>query len=500
MTSDVDRRSELARTGGRNHAVLERGIFLDGAAQPIGEATLTITHPGDGRLVGRVTRSGADDVDRAVRSAHEAFLQWRALGYAARGKVVAAGAEALHAHVDELVPLLVAEQGKTLREARLELHKAAETLEHHAGLAKEVRAAYVHGLDPGVDGRVLRKPFGVVAAIVPWNFPTTLLANKLGPALVTGNTVVAKPADTTPFTTLRLAEILTEAGVPPGVLNVVTGTGPEAGEALITHPLTRKIGFTGSTATGERVMTLAARGCTRVTLELGGSDPMIICDDADLARAASAGAMGRFYNCGQACLAIKRVYVFESVADEVIEAVAAKAARLRIGLGTDETSQIGPMHTERQRAIMEDQIARTLAGGGEVVAGGGRPDDPALAAGWFHEPTVIVDPPHDSPMAQEEVFGPALPIWRVRDFDEALRLANDSPFGLGSSVWTTDLDRAERAAAEIDAGYTWINSPTKVYDELPFGGVGASGYGKEHGSEAFDHYTDQKSVVVKRWS
>jgi acyl-CoA reductase-like NAD-dependent aldehyde dehydrogenase len=500
MKSDVDRRSELARTGGRDHALLERGIFLDGAVQPMGDATMTITHPGDGRLVGHATRAGVDDVDRAVRSAHAAFHEWRILGYAARGRIVAAAAEALHAHVEELVPLLVAEQGKTVREARLELHKAAETLEHHAGLAKEVRAAYVHGLDPGVDGRVLRKPFGVVAAIVPWNFPTTLLANKLGPALVTGNTVVAKPADTTPFTTLRLAEILTEAGIPPGVLNVVTGTGPEAGEALITHPLTRKIGFTGSTPTGERVMTLAARGCKRVTLELGGSDPMIICDDADLARAASAAAMGRFYNCGQACLAIKRVYVFASVADEVIEAVAAKAARLRIGLGADETSQIGPMHTERQRALMEDQIARTLAAGGEVVAGGGRPEDPALASGWFHEPTVVVDPPHDSPMAQEEVFGPALPIWRVRDFDEALRLANDSPFGLGSSVWTSDLDRAERAAAEIDAGYTWINSPTKVYDELPFGGVGASGYGKEHGSEAFDHYTDQKSVVVKRWS
>jgi succinate-semialdehyde dehydrogenase/glutarate-semialdehyde dehydrogenase len=156
------------------------------------------------------------------------------------------------------------------------------------------------------------------------------------------------------------------------------------------------------------------------------------------------------------------------------------------------------MHTARQREIMEDQIARTLARGGEVVAGGGRPDDPEFANGWFHEPTVIVDPPHDSPMGQEEVFGPALPIWRVRDFDEALKLANDSPFGLGSSVWTGSLDRAERAAAEIDAGYTWINSPTKVYDELPFGGVGSSGYGKEHGSEAFDYYTDQKSVVVRR--
>jgi succinate-semialdehyde dehydrogenase/glutarate-semialdehyde dehydrogenase len=497
MIGDVGRRSERARTGGRNRPV-QRGIFIDGAAQPIGDAVLEITHPGDGHLVGHATRAGTDDVDRAVRSAHAAFADWRTLGYAARGKIVAACAAALEAHVDELVPLLVAEQGKTLREARLELHKAAETLSHHAGLAKEVRAPYVHGLDPGVDGRVLRRPLGVVAAIVPWNFPTTLLANKLGPALVTGNTVVAKPADTTPFTTLRLAEILTEAGLPPGVLNVITGTGPEAGEALVTHPLTRKVAFTGSTPTGERVMALAATGTKRVTLELGGSDPMIICDDADLAKAASAAAMGRFYNCGQACLAVKRLYVSDAVADEVIEAVAAKARRLRVGLGTDPDAQLGPMHTERQRAIMEGQIAQTLARGGEVIAGGGRPEDPDLARGWFHEPTVIVDPPHDSPMAQEEVFGPALPIWRVKDFDEALRLANDSPYGLGSSVWTASLERAERAAAEIEAGYTWINSPTKVYDELPFGGIGASGYGKEHGSEAFDYYTDQKSVVVRR--
>jgi acyl-CoA reductase-like NAD-dependent aldehyde dehydrogenase len=478
---------------------LERGIFLDGAVQPIADETLAIVNPGTGEAVGRATRADAAAVDAAVRSAHAAFGDWSRRGYADRGDVLRAGAEAFRSSVEELIAGLVAEQGKTIREARIELRKAAETLEHYAGLAKEVRAAYVHGLDPGVDGRVLRRPLGVVAAIVPWNFPTTLLANKLGPALVCGNTVVAKPADTTPFTTLRLAEILTEAGLPPGVLNVVTGTGPEAGEALIAHPLTRKVAFTGSTPTGERVMALAARGTKRVTLELGGSDPMIICDDADLARAASAASMGRFYNCGQACLAIKRVYVFESVADEVIEAIAAKAKRLRVGLGTDDNAQLGPMHTERQRAIMEEQIARTLERGGEVIAGGGRPSgDERLQRGWFHEPTVVVDPPHDSPMAQEEVFGPALPVWRVADFDEALRLANDSPFGLGSSIWTQSLDRAERAAAEIDAGYTWINSPTKVYDELPFGGVGASGYGKEHGSEAFDYYTDRKSVVVKR--
>jgi succinate-semialdehyde dehydrogenase/glutarate-semialdehyde dehydrogenase len=244
-------------------------------------------------------------------------------------------------------------------------------------------------------------------------------------------------------------------------------------------------------------MALCAKGTKRVTLELGGSDPMIICDDADLSAAASAASMGRYYNCGQACLAIKRVYVFEAVADEVIEAITAKAARLRVGRGDAEGSQMGPLHTAAQRDEVAGQVERTLAQGGTLATGGAPPDDPDLAGGFFYAPTVVVDPPHDSPMATEEVFGPALPIWRVADFDEAIARANASQFGLGSSVWTRDLHRARQAAERIEAGYTWINSRTKVYDELPFGGWKSSGYGKEHGEEAFDFYTEAKSVVLR---
>jgi succinate-semialdehyde dehydrogenase/glutarate-semialdehyde dehydrogenase len=472
------------------------GSFIAGAQHHNAGDPLEVVNPAEGRAFASVAAASAADAAAAVQAAAGAFGAWSELAVSKRGEILGRAAHHVEEHLDELIPLLTREQGKTLRDSRIELTKAIDTLNHYVGLSKALRGVHTPALDPGVEGYVLRRPIGVVGAIVPWNFPTTLLCNKLAPALVAGNTVVAKPAATTPLTTLRFAELLAEGGLPNGAFNVITGRGSEAGEALVTHPLVRKIAFTGSTPVGEHIMALAARGTKRVTLELGGSDPLIICDDADLAAAASAASMGRFYNCGQACLAIKRVYVFDSVADEVVESIVEKAKRLKVGRGDAKGTQMGPMHTAAQRDEVASQVERTLAAGGTLLAGGGPPEDPDLADGFFYGPTIVVDPPHDSPMATEEVFGPGLPIWRVSDLDEAIARANASPFGLGSSVWTRDLHRARQAAERIEAGYTWINSRTKVYDELPFGGWKSSGYGKEHGREAFDFYTETKSVVL----
>jgi succinate-semialdehyde dehydrogenase/glutarate-semialdehyde dehydrogenase len=380
----------------------------------------------------------------------------------------------------------------------MEIHRFAHTLEHYAGLANNLRGGYVPDLDekPHRHGLILKRPLGVCAAIVPWNFPVSLMGNKLGPAIVAGNTVVVKPAATTPLTSTRAIEILYEAGLPAGVVNTVFGDGKVVGQALITHPHVAKVGFTGATETGRMVMAGAAQTIKRVTLELGGSDPMIVCDDGDIDRAVSAASVGRFFNCGQACLAIKRVFLFEKIADEFTDKLAAKTKRLKLGPGLQEGIQLGPLHTAEQRELIEEQIADAVSKGAEVLAGGGRPRGGSFDAGYFHEPTLLVGVDRNSRMVTEEVFGPALPLFRVNDLDEAIALANDSIYGLGSSIWTRDLAKATEAAERLEAGYTWINSVNKIYDELPFGGFKQSGIGQEHGHEALDHYQATKSVVV----
>jgi succinate-semialdehyde dehydrogenase/glutarate-semialdehyde dehydrogenase len=291
---------------------------------------------------------------------------------------------------------------------------------------------------------------------------------------------------------------LNEAGLPPGVLNIVAGPADVVGEFLIEDPRVRKIGFTGATSTGKRVMQAAASTIKRVTLELGGSDPMIVCDDANLDEAVSAASVGRFFNCGQACLAIKRLYLFDRIYDAFVSALSAKAGRLRVGNGLDDGVILGPLHTAAQRDEVEDQVRDAVGRGARVLAGGARPPGNAFAKGNFYLPTLLANVDETSRVVREEVFGPVLPIMRVRDLDEAIAKANDSIYGLGSSVWTRDLDKATEAAERLEAGYTWVNSPQIIFDELPFGGVKQSGLGKEHGQEALEYYMETKSVVIAR--
>lgn len=464
---------------------------------PNGSATHEVINPATGDVVDTVPRGTAETVNEAVQAAAAAFPGWWDTPAAKRGRIMYEAVKAIRAQVDELARLLTSEQGKPLAEARMEIHRFAYTIEHYAGLAKNLRGGYVPNLDENAHGLIIKRPYGVCAAIVPWNFPVSLLGNKVGPALVTGNTMVVKPAETTPLTDLKVVEIMTQAGLPPGVLNVVTGQGSVVGQALLEHPTVAKVGFTGSTEVGRRVMATAAQTIKRVTLELGGSDPVIVCDDANIDQAVSATSVGRFFNCGQACLAIKRIFVFESIADEFTDKLVAKVNRLTVGPGTEAGVRLGPLHTPGQRAEVEEQVRDAVERGAAVLTGGKRPEGMQYEKGNFYLPTVLADVSPEARVLTEEVFGPAVPIVPVKDLDEALARANDSIFGLGSSIWTNDINKANHAAARLEAGYTWVNSISKIYDELPFGGFKQSGLGQEHGSEAMDHYMATKSVVVK---
>jgi succinate-semialdehyde dehydrogenase/glutarate-semialdehyde dehydrogenase len=461
-------------------------------------ATMEVRNPANGEVVDRVPKADAEDTRRAIDAAAVAFPSWSKLPPSKRSDILMSAAHYVKERLNEVAQLLTSEQGKPIRDSRIETSRFAENLEIYAGLVKGGALAGKHVPLPSqnAQGLVVRRPIGVVGAIIPWNFPLTLLANKIAPALAVGNTVVAKPASTTPLSTLRLAELMLEGGLPAGVLNIVTGPGGVVGDEIIRNPLVRKIGFTGETGTGKQVARSAADELKHVTLELGGSDAAIVCADADLELAARNIAIGRFFNAGQACLAIKRVFVEDSVADSLIEKVAARARRLKLGSGTDADAQMGPLHTEKQRAEIEAQLEDAVALGGRVVAGGRRPAGAGFSHGYYFEPTVVVDVPEGARVWTEETFGPLLPIMRVRDLDEALARANSSEYGLGSSIFTRDMAKAQRAIDELEAGYTWVNAVQIAHDELPFGGTKHSGYGKEHGTEVLDYYTEQKSVVV----
>jgi acyl-CoA reductase-like NAD-dependent aldehyde dehydrogenase len=460
---------------------------------------IEVVNPATEETLESVPSAGRDDVDRAVQAAAEAFREWREVDAEKRAAKIRALAGLVSEHRKELAETLTREQGKPAMEAGGEVQHFVHGLEYYADCATKVRGVYqpLPSTLGRAYGMVVRRPIGVCAGIVPSNFPLTLTGTKLGPALAAGNTLVLKPSEDTPLAMLRLAELIAEAELPPGVVNVVTG-GAETGEALVTHPLVRRIAFTGSTATGQRIMELAAPDFKRVTLELGGSDPVIVCPDADLKGAVKTAIIARFWNAGQGCLAGKRLFVFDEVYDEFMSGLIEGVERYEPGVGWEKAEKprirIGPLTTDRQRSLVMDQLQDALDGGGELLTGGDVPSEPGK--GYFLTPTVVQNPARDSRVATEEVFGPVLPVWRVTSLDEAIERANDTPYGLGSSVWTHDVRTINRVTQEVDSGMTWVNQNHFGYDELPFGGVKRSGYGKEHGIEAMDSYFEDKSVVV----
>jgi acyl-CoA reductase-like NAD-dependent aldehyde dehydrogenase len=464
-----------------------------------GDAEIEVVNPATEEIVDTVPAASPEDVELAVETARRAFPQWSHTDAEKRAAVLAKAASLIEERAGEIAALLTSEQGKPLAEARGEVTHLAHGVHYYAEAATKVRGAYQElpsAFGPAY-GMVIRRPIGVCAAITPYNFPLTLMGTKVAPALAAGNTVVAKPAATTPLATLAVAALFAEAGVPDGVLNVVTGRGAEIGDALVSHPDVRRIAFTGSTEVGRRVAALAAPKFKRLTLELGGSDPVIVCADADVDAAVKAVIIGRYWNAGQACLGCKRVFVHDSVFDDFVGQLVERVKRYEPGDGTVKAEKprlrMGPIHTKAARDELLEQLEDGVAKGGEVLCGGGTGGS---AKGWFLEPAVVSEPGDGARMLSEEVFGPVLPVFRYSDFDDAIRRANDTSYGLGSSIWTRDVRNIHRVAQEVESGMTWVNQIHYGYDELPFGGVKDSGFGKEHGPEALDSYVELKSVVV----
>jgi acyl-CoA reductase-like NAD-dependent aldehyde dehydrogenase len=467
--------------------------------QATAHEVIEVINPATEEVVDSVPAASAQDVELAVATAKRALADWSQTDVEKRAGILAKAADLIHENAKSLAATLTAEQGKPLAEAAGEVTHLAHGVRFYAEAATKVRGAYQDlpsAFGPAY-GMVIRRPVGVCAAITPYNFPLTLLGTKVAPALAMGNTVVAKPAATTPLATLEVARLFGEAGVPDGVLNVVTGRGSEIGDALVGHPDVRRVAFTGSTEVGRHVAKLASGDLKRLSVELGGSDPVIVCADADVDAAVKAVIIGRYWNAGQACLGCKRVFVHASVYDAFVSQLVDRVGRYEPGDGTTKPEKpklrMGPIHTRSGREELLGQIDSGVSSGGELLIGGGTGSGDT---GWFLEPAVVAEPSADSKLMTEEVFGPVLPVARFTEFDDAIARANDTPYGLGSSIWTHDARLIHRAAQEIDAGMTWVNQIHYGYDELPFGGMKASGFGKEHGIESLDSYVELKSVVV----
>ncbi|MBK6804171.1 MAG: aldehyde dehydrogenase family protein [Betaproteobacteria bacterium] len=463
-------------------------------------AQLDVRNPATGEVFAQVPAGKAADVDRAVRAARAAFEEgpWPAMSPVQRERLLLALADKVEANAQELAELESLDNGKSVMLARhVDMAMAVDFLRYMAGWATKIEGATHDVSVPFIPQAKFfawtrREPVGVVGAIIPWNFPLLMAAWKIGPALAAGCTVVLKPAEETPLTALRLGQLILEAGIPPGVVNIVTGLGETAGAALASHPGVAKIAFTGSTAVGKLVQRAAIENMTRVSLELGGKSPVIVLDDADPAQAAVGAAQAIFFNQGQVCTAGSRLYVQKKLFDKVVSELSAIASAMKLGPGLDPASELGPLVSEVQRDRVCSYIDSGVSQGATVASGGGR----AGEKGYFVKPTVLVDVRQDMRVVQEEIFGPVVVALPYDDIDEAVRLANDTPYGLGASIWSNDLARVHRMIPRIKAGTVWVNCHSMLDASLPFGGFKQSGIGREMGRAALDMFTETKSVMM----
>ena len=461
-------------------------------------ATFDVVNPATGETMATAPLGGREDVDRAVAAAQAAFEDrkgWASWAAGKRGRILAKFAALIKEHSEELARLESANVGKPISGARGEVIGASLVFDYYAGAANKIFGQTIPVTKPGLD-LTLREPIGVVGLIVPWNFPILMASWKVAPALAAGNAAILKPASYTPLTAIRLGELALEAGIPPGILNIVTGPGGTAGASIAAHTGIGKVAFTGETTTGQEIMRLASGNVKKVSLELGGKSPNIVFADADLDRFARESPYSVFDNTGQDCCARSRILVERSAHDQVVEAFAAATRAIKVGDPADEATEVGTLVSFKQRERVQEYIEIGLGEGATLVVGGEVPTDPSLAAGAYLLPTVFDGATNDMRIAREEIFGPVVSIIPFDTEDEALRLANATPYGLSGSIWSRDIGKALRTARGLQSGVISVNSNSSVHTEAPFGGYKMSGIGRELGMAALDLYTETKNVFI----
>src|SRR5919112_1306886 len=472
----------------------EPAMFIGGSWIETSE-TRPVINPADESIVAEVPEGEASHAGASLEAARKAQRSWARRSGVERGAALAAVADGIRGRQEDVARLVVTEQGKTITEARDEIAGAAGFFDYYASFARAQVGSMFAPDESGEHLFIKSVPYGVVAAITPWNFPAAIFARKVAPAIMAGNAIVLKPHENTPLAALALAGIIEEAGVPPGVVNVVTGAGPVLGDALVRHPLTQMVTVTGSVRAGREILA-AAENITPVSLELGGKAPFIVLEDADLDAAVENAVNARFWNCGQVCTCNERTYVQRGVYDEFVERFVEAASSLRMGDPTREDVQMGPKVNEPELTKVEALVREAVEQGANVRLGGGRPEGKEFEKGYWFEPTVLTDTTNEMDIVQREVFGPVLPIQPFEDFDEVVNLANDSPYGLSAYVFTSDLHKAMRAIDDIDFGEIYLN---KVGPEQLQGfhtGYRLSGMGGDDGPYGYERYLRRKTVYL----